>query len=238
MPREPPASRLTGMNISAHAAAGTPSRYWGGLYSFKSWYASRLTPVRRALVSANVPPAAITMAGVALRGRAGAALARPRARPVARCGGGARPVGHRPRGAGGGLSGDCGCTAGPDSRGRPWRSTSDGRPRSARDGRARGGECAMSGAAGTAVCMAGVLTLGGIGALTSRNAELIRRWRTWLMSAPVVAGCLWLGAPGAAVLAAGLGAVAAVEYGLLTKLRAADTAGGVAAPAGPPPGPT
>ncbi len=64
---------------------------------------------------------------------------------------------------------------------------------------------------------------GGIGALTSRNAELIRRWRTWLMSAPVVAGCLWLGAPGAVVLAAGLGAVAAVEYGLLTKLRAADT---------------
>jgi len=51
------------------------------------------------------------------------------------------------------------------------------------------------------------------------------------MSAPVVAGCLWLGAPGAAVLAAGLGAVAAVEYGLLTKLRAADTAVVVAAAA-------
>src|SRR5258708_21100699 len=82
MPREPPASRLTGMNISAHAAAGTPSRYWGGLYSFKSWYASRLTPVRRVLVSANVPPAAITMAGIAFGGGAGAALALLRPRPI------------------------------------------------------------------------------------------------------------------------------------------------------------
>src|SRR5260221_9021332 len=86
MPREPPASRLTGMNISAHAAAGTPSRYWGGLYSFKSWYASRLTPVRRVLVSANVPPAAITMAGIAFRGGAGGrpALLRPRPNAGAR----------------------------------------------------------------------------------------------------------------------------------------------------------
>src|SRR5260370_33926847 len=83
MPREPPAARLTGMNISAHAAAGTPSRYWGGLYSFKSWYASRLAPVRRVLVSANVPPTAITMAGVAFGGGAGAAPALLRPRPVA-----------------------------------------------------------------------------------------------------------------------------------------------------------
>src|SRR5260370_14372163 len=83
MPREPPAARLTGMNISAHAAAGTPSRYWGGLYSFKSWYAGRLAPVRRVLVSANVPPAAITMAGIAFGGGAGAALALLRPGPIA-----------------------------------------------------------------------------------------------------------------------------------------------------------
>ncbi len=71
------------MNISAHAAAGTPSRYWGGLYSFKSWYAGRLAPVRRVLVSANVPPAAITMAGIAFGGGAGAALALLRPGPIA-----------------------------------------------------------------------------------------------------------------------------------------------------------
>jgi CDP-diacylglycerol--glycerol-3-phosphate 3-phosphatidyltransferase len=64
------------MNISACAAAG-------GLYSFKSWYASRLAPVRRALVTANVPPAAITMAGIAFGGGAGAALAMLQPGPAA-----------------------------------------------------------------------------------------------------------------------------------------------------------
>lgn len=82
----------------------------------------------------------------------------------------------------------------------------------------------MSGVAGTAACMAGVLTLGGIGALVSRNKEVISKWRTWLVSAPLVAGCLWLGAPAAALLAAGLGVTAAVEYGRLAKLRTADSA--------------
>jgi hypothetical protein len=49
MAREPPAGRLMPMNISASAAAG-------GLYSFKSWYADLLAPVRRVLVAADVPP--------------------------------------------------------------------------------------------------------------------------------------------------------------------------------------
>jgi phosphatidate cytidylyltransferase len=82
----------------------------------------------------------------------------------------------------------------------------------------------MTGQAAVAACMAGVLTFGGIGALASRNAELIRKWRTWVISGPLVAGCLWLGAPGAAALAAGLGTVAAFEYGRLAMLRAADRA--------------
>jgi hypothetical protein len=73
----------------------------------------------------------------------------------------------------------------------------------------------------TAVCLAGVLAVGGAGALASRNPEVIRKWRTWLVSAPLVAGLLWLGAPGAALLAAGLGVVGAVEYGRLTRLRRA-----------------
>lgn len=64
------------MNIAAHAAAG-------GLYSFKSWYAGRLAPVRRGLVAANVPPAAITTAGIAFGGAAGMALALMRPGPLA-----------------------------------------------------------------------------------------------------------------------------------------------------------
>ena len=55
------------MNISPAAA--------GGLYSFKSWYAGRLAPVRRFLVAAEVPPGAITAAGVLSGGGAGATLA-------------------------------------------------------------------------------------------------------------------------------------------------------------------
>ena len=83
--------------------------------------------------------------------------------------------------------------------------------------------CAVSGVAGTAACLAGELTLGGAGALASRNAEVIRRSRTWMMSAPLVVGCLWLGAPGAVLLAAGLGVTGAVEYGRLARLRPADS---------------
>jgi CDP-diacylglycerol---glycerol-3-phosphate 3-phosphatidyltransferase len=64
------------MDISAHAAAG-------GLYSFKSWYARRLAPVRRRLVAAHVPPAAITMTGILFGGGAGAVLALLRPGPAA-----------------------------------------------------------------------------------------------------------------------------------------------------------
>ena len=50
----------------------------------------------------------------------------------------------------------------------------------------------MSGLAGTAECLAGVLALGGVGALASRNEEVIRKWRTWMVSAPLAAGaCGW-----------------------------------------------
>src|ERR1700735_1670422 len=75
MPRGPPARRLMAMNNSALAAAG-------GLYSFKSWYARRLAPVRRRLVAANVPPSLITMTGICFGAGAGAVLAlmRPGAR--------------------------------------------------------------------------------------------------------------------------------------------------------------
>ena len=64
------------MNNSAHAAAG-------GLYSFKSWYARRLAPVRRCLVAANVPPAVITMTGIGFGAAAGGVLALMRPGPAA-----------------------------------------------------------------------------------------------------------------------------------------------------------
>jgi phosphatidate cytidylyltransferase len=44
------------------------------------------------------------------------------------------------------------------------------------------------------------------------------------VSAPLVAGCLWLGAPGAVLLAAGLGVTGAFEYGRLARLRPGDSA--------------
>ena len=62
------------MNTSGHAAAD-------GLYYFKSWYSARLVPVRRSLVGANVPPAAITLTGILFGGCAGAVLALTRPGP-------------------------------------------------------------------------------------------------------------------------------------------------------------
>src|SRR5580698_3108735 len=75
MPCRPPARRLMAMNNSTHAA--------GGLYSFKSWYARRLAPVRRCLVAANVPPAVITMTGIGFGAGAGGVLALMRPGPAA-----------------------------------------------------------------------------------------------------------------------------------------------------------
>jgi len=67
------------MNSSAYSTA----RFAGGLYSLKPWYAGRLAPVRRRLVATNVPPVAITTAGIAFGGATGAALALLRPGPVA-----------------------------------------------------------------------------------------------------------------------------------------------------------
>ena len=46
-----------------------------GLYALKPWYAGQLAPVRRRLVAARVPPAAITVAGIIFGAGAGAAIA-------------------------------------------------------------------------------------------------------------------------------------------------------------------
>jgi phosphatidate cytidylyltransferase len=74
----------------------------------------------------------------------------------------------------------------------------------------------------TAPVVAGALGVGGVGVWASGRRELIRRWLTWAVTAPLVGGSLYFGAPGAAALAAALAVVATVEYGRLVRLRAAD----------------
>ena len=54
-----------------------------GLYSFKSWYAGLLAPVRKRLVAARVSPHVITAAGIAAGAGAGAAIALLRPGPLA-----------------------------------------------------------------------------------------------------------------------------------------------------------
>ncbi|MFB9237940.1 phosphatidate cytidylyltransferase [Plantactinospora siamensis] len=80
----------------------------------------------------------------------------------------------------------------------------------------------MIGALDTAPYVAAALGAGGIGTWLSRRRELMRRWCTWAVTAPVVGGALWLGAPGAALLAAGIGVVCAAEYGRLVRLPVPD----------------
>jgi phosphatidate cytidylyltransferase len=70
----------------------------------------------------------------------------------------------------------------------------------------------------------GALGAGGVGVALSGDRELRRRWLTWAVTAPVVGGLLALGGPGAALLAAALGVVAAREYARLAGLRPADRA--------------
>jgi phosphatidate cytidylyltransferase len=74
----------------------------------------------------------------------------------------------------------------------------------------------------TAPYVAGALGVGGVGVWISRRRELILRWCTWAVTAPVIGGALALGAPGAAFLAAGIGAVCAAEYGRLARIPVVD----------------
>jgi phosphatidate cytidylyltransferase len=76
----------------------------------------------------------------------------------------------------------------------------------------------------TAPYVAGALGVGGIGVWLSRRRELILRWCTWAVTAPIVGVSLYLGAPGAAALAAAIGLVCAAEYGRLARLPRTDTA--------------
>jgi hypothetical protein len=68
-----------------------------------------------------------------------------------------------------------------------------------------------------------VLVVAGIAVLASRRRELIRRWTTWVMIAPVVGIPIWIGRGTTAVLAAALAVVAVMEYARLVKLGKVDT---------------
>jgi len=80
----------------------------------------------------------------------------------------------------------------------------------------------MIGVLDTAPYVAGALGVGGVGVLASRRRELIRRWCTWAVTAPIVGGAVLLGTPGEAALAAALTTVAAIEYGRLVGLPLTD----------------
>ncbi|MDA2803297.1 phosphatidate cytidylyltransferase [Nocardiopsis suaedae] len=82
----------------------------------------------------------------------------------------------------------------------------------------------MIGAVEAAPYIAGALGVSGAGVWLSRRRELVRRWISWAVIAPVVGGAFALGAPGAAVLASAVAAVAMAEYGRMAGLRTAETA--------------
>jgi phosphatidate cytidylyltransferase len=68
-----------------------------------------------------------------------------------------------------------------------------------------------------------ILVVAGVAVLASRRHELIRRWTTWVMIAPVVGIPIWIGRGTTAGLAAALAVVAVVEYSRLVKLGRIDT---------------
>ncbi|WP_017556640.1 phosphatidate cytidylyltransferase [Nocardiopsis baichengensis] len=82
----------------------------------------------------------------------------------------------------------------------------------------------MIGAVEAAPYVAGALGVSGAGVWLSRRRELVRRWASWAVIAPVAGGAFALGAPATAVLAAAIAAVAMAEYGRMAGLRAPETA--------------
>lgn len=76
----------------------------------------------------------------------------------------------------------------------------------------------MIGVVPAAPYIAGVLAAGGLGVWASRDRTLVRRWCVWAVTAPVVAAAFYVGDPGVATLVAGLGLLAALEYGRMSGL--------------------
>src|SRR3954447_26716394 len=72
--------------------------------------------------------------------------------------------------------------------------------------------------------LATVLGVSGVAVVASRKRELIAKWFTWMLAAPLVAGAVALRAPRAVALSAALGVVAAWEYARLVRLPRSDLA--------------
>jgi phosphatidate cytidylyltransferase len=68
-----------------------------------------------------------------------------------------------------------------------------------------------------------ILVIGGIAVFVSRRRELIQKWTTWLLIAPVVGIPVWIGRGATAALAGALAVVAVMEYARLVKLSRVDT---------------
>jgi len=68
-----------------------------------------------------------------------------------------------------------------------------------------------------------ILVIAGIAVLASRKRELIRKWTTWVLIAPLVGIPIWIGHGTTAVLAAVLAVIAVMEYSRLVKLSRVDT---------------
>ncbi|WP_157251279.1 phosphatidate cytidylyltransferase [Nonomuraea typhae] len=75
----------------------------------------------------------------------------------------------------------------------------------------------------TAPYLAGALGVSGLAVWASQRRELIQRWLTWAVAAPVVTLALLAGSYGAAALAALIGLVCAGEYARLVRLRPPET---------------
>ncbi|MFI6905794.1 phosphatidate cytidylyltransferase [Nonomuraea sp. NPDC050394] len=75
----------------------------------------------------------------------------------------------------------------------------------------------------TAPFLAGALGASGVAVWVSHRRELVQRWLTWAVAAPVVTLALLAGPVGAAALAAALGVVCAAEYARLIRLRPPET---------------
>ncbi|ASU85071.1 phosphatidate cytidylyltransferase [Nocardiopsis gilva YIM 90087] len=92
----------------------------------------------------------------------------------------------------------------------------------------------MIGAAQAAPYIVGVLGVGGVAVWASGKRELVRRWFSWVMIAPVVGCAHYLGAPGIAALAAAIALVAMVEYGRAARLGLPETVVAASVVAGAP----
>jgi phosphatidate cytidylyltransferase len=68
----------------------------------------------------------------------------------------------------------------------------------------------------------GILAVGGIAVIASRKRELIDKWASWMVLAPVFGIPIWIGKGPTAVVAAAVAVVAAIEYARLVKLSRVD----------------